>query len=196
MGHLHLVPSDEDGDDADVRFEHLYDENFRAVYAYFLRRVAAADAPDLVSEVFTTAWRRIDKVPPPPEDRLWLYGVAHRVASQHDRGRLRRERLFARIRHDLRPPDQPATDRSSCLRSEVLDLLSRLKPDERELVRLVVWEELSHAEVAALLGCSTNAVTIRWHRSIERLRRESRVSSNPSAVLSECDLRPARTEGT
>ena len=48
--------------------------------------------------------------------------------------------------------------------------MESLRPRDRELVRLIAWEQLSHAEVANMLGCSVNAVAIRWHRSIKRLR--------------------------
>ena len=84
---------------AERRFDHLYQSHFQSVYAYALRRTAAPqDVPDLVSDVFTTAWRRIDRVPEPPQDLLWLYGVARRVLSQHRRARRRRERLGIRLK--------------------------------------------------------------------------------------------------
>jgi RNA polymerase sigma-70 factor (ECF subfamily) len=34
----------------------------------------------------------------------------------------------------------------------------------------VLWEELSHAEAAEVLGCSVNAVGVRLHRAKARLR--------------------------
>jgi DNA-directed RNA polymerase specialized sigma24 family protein len=52
----------------------------------------------------------------------------------------------------------------------VLDALDRLPPAEREALQLVLWEELSHAEAARVLGCSVNAVAIRVHRAKARLR--------------------------
>jgi DNA-directed RNA polymerase specialized sigma24 family protein len=64
------------------RFESLYGAN-----ANVRRRAvnSSSDVSDIVSEVFTTAWRRINDVPPFPQDRLWLFGVAHKCLLGHPR---------------------------------------------------------------------------------------------------------------
>ena len=82
--------------DQERRFAALYQAYYRPILAYAVRRVAPAeDAADVVADVFTTAWRRIDQVPGAPADRLWLYGVAQRVVA----GRRRSARTgSARIR--------------------------------------------------------------------------------------------------
>jgi RNA polymerase sigma-70 factor, ECF subfamily len=50
---------------------------------YAVRRLGVADdAGDAVADTFAVAWRRIAEVPPPPQDRLWLYGVARRVVAE------------------------------------------------------------------------------------------------------------------
>ena len=65
------------------RFEALYTAHYSAIAGYVLRRVAAQEADDVIAQVFTVAWRRLDHVPPPPDDRLWLFGVArHSVGDQ------------------------------------------------------------------------------------------------------------------
>jgi RNA polymerase sigma-70 factor (ECF subfamily) len=64
---------------AHSKFEALYLAHYKSIYAYVQRRVpqSSPDVPDVVSEVFAVAWRRINDVPPIPQDRLWLFGVAH-----------------------------------------------------------------------------------------------------------------------
>ncbi len=42
--------------------------------------------------------------------------------------------------------------------------LARLDDDEREIVRLSVWESLPPREIALVLGISANAASIRLHR--------------------------------
>jgi RNA polymerase sigma factor (sigma-70 family) len=157
--------------DAESRFDRLYESHYQAIYAYALRRTRAThEVPDLVAEVFTTAWRRMATVPKPPEDMLWLYGVARRVVSQHHRGHRRRDRLDVRLRGTSMAPEAPesASDNSSHLR--LTGLIDALSPRDREVVRLIAWEQLDHAQVAYLLGCTPNAVAIRWHRSVKFLR--------------------------
>src|SRR5579862_7687825 len=87
-------------------FDELYGANYPDIFRYLLRRMPAGsssdDAADTAAEVFTTAWRRIEKIPPPPDDRLWLYGVARKMVNRQQRGRMRRERLKLRLQTEAR----------------------------------------------------------------------------------------------
>ena len=49
--------------------------------------------------------------------------------------------------------------------------MARLSADDRELLRLTAWEQLTRDEIATVLGCSANAVAIRLHRARRRLER-------------------------
>ena len=50
--------------DRRARFEDVFREHARDLLAYGLRRTSdPAGAADVVAETFTTAWRRIDRVP-------------------------------------------------------------------------------------------------------------------------------------
>jgi RNA polymerase sigma-70 factor, ECF subfamily len=166
--------------DADTRFDSVYREHFSDIYAYFLRRAPGDEVADLVSEVFLTVWRRLDQLPAPPEARLWLYGVARRVMTQHARTLGRRKRLIARIGREPATQQVTGVPEESPLATQVLDLVEHLPQKNREIVKLIVWERLSHSEAASVLGCSTNAVTIRWHRSLVYLRRKLQLSSGSS----------------
>jgi RNA polymerase sigma-70 factor (ECF subfamily) len=59
-----------------------------------------------------------------------------------------------------------------------MEALSRLSDADQELLRLVAWEELDHAEIAQVLGVSVNAVAIRLHRA--RARFEQAMVKGPS----------------
>jgi len=54
----------------------------------------------------------------------------------------------------------------------VLDAMARLRPGDREVLQLAQWEELSHAEIGVVLGCSAHAVDQRMHRAMRRLKSE------------------------
>jgi len=158
--------------DRERRFRALYQAYYRPILAYAVRRLGPADdAADIVADVFTVAWRRIDQVPPAPDDRLWLYGVAQRVVAGRRRSARRLQSLTARLRAapGIAPQLPGAWDATS---DRVLEALGRLSPAEREALQLVLWDQLSHAEAAQVLGCSANAVTIRVHRARARLRAE------------------------
>jgi RNA polymerase sigma factor (sigma-70 family) len=165
------VPADSD-DQRELRFRRLYQEHYLAIQAYVVRRVEdRADVADVVADVFTTAWRRLEKVPASPDDKLWLYGVARRVISGNRRSLRRFRSLLARLEAgyggDSVPCPQIAADG---VHDGLLDAVRRLGSAEREALQLVHWERLSHTEAAAVLGCSANAVAIRVHRARAKLR--------------------------
>ncbi|MEZ5216212.1 MAG: sigma factor-like helix-turn-helix DNA-binding protein [Ilumatobacteraceae bacterium] len=80
------------------------------------------------------------------------------VSSPTRGGESRRTELTERIRHDRTGhPSAPGTDTGDEPAAERLDevraAMARLSDDDEELLRLLAWERLSHAEAAAVLGC-------------------------------------------
>lgn len=155
---------------AEERFRRLYAAHGREVLAYALRRTGdAEDAADAVAETFLVAWRRLPEVPAGDEARPWLYGVTRRTLANQRRGEHRRHRLAERLRDDL--------VRASLLsvaedRDERVDAaLASLGPDDREILRLSAWEELSPSQAARVLGISAIAARSRLHRARRRLGR-------------------------
>ena len=145
-------------------FAALFEAHFEALLAYARRRTPQlSDAEDVVAETFTVAWRRLDHLPPRSDGHLpWLYAIARRVLTNHRRGTERRVRLFERLRRAAVAPSPRQIDAGAAL---------QLLPErDREILRLVAWESLTHTEAGAVLGISANAVAIRVHRARERLR--------------------------
>jgi RNA polymerase sigma factor (sigma-70 family) len=151
-------------------FRRLYESCYRHICAYARRRVDEADADDAVAETFLVAWRRLEAIPQGDLALAWLYGVARRVLSQQHRGGRRRDRLIARLggfRQDVSngTVDLDRVDEQHLVRSALVTL----RESDQEILRLSEWEELSAAQMAVALGCSTNAVAIRLHRAHRRL---------------------------
>ena len=153
------------------RFEALYTGSYQEITGYVRRRVPPDAADDVVAQVFTVAWRRFGQVPGPPQDRLWLFGVARNCAAEHHRAATRRLRLRTRLSQEpaavahVPGPGGPDHDPGP-----VLAALASLKPKDREALQLVLWDELSHAEAAAVLGCTVNAFELRYRRARNRVR--------------------------
>jgi DNA-directed RNA polymerase specialized sigma24 family protein len=151
------------------RFRVVYDANYRRLLGYAIRRTETEqDAADVVAETLTTAWRRLEDVPPGDEARLWLYGVARRALANQRRGERRRKRLDERlaavsVSAITRGPGPDGGDVGA------VDAAFRaLRAQDKEILALVAWEELDAAEVGAVLGCSPNAARIRLHRARRR----------------------------
>ena len=166
-----MAGTDQDRDQAELRFHELYRANFRPVQGYAVNRLGAADdVPDVVAEVFTIAWRRLADIPPPPADRFWLYGTARRVIARRHRSAGRLRNLLGRLAAERFPLQQPPPGTFDPVTEHVLAALAELKATDREALLLVHGEQLRYAEAAQVLGCSANAVGIRVHKAKTRMR--------------------------
>ena len=148
-------------------FRSLFHGNFRPLLAYARRRVDPATADDVVAETLLVAWRRRDAAPSGHE-RPWLYGIARNVIRNSARS-ARRQQAFRETLRGLprpKPYDPPAVDeQAEVMRSALYDL----SEDDREILMLVTWEELSYVDIGRVLDISANAVAIRVHRARKRL---------------------------
>jgi RNA polymerase sigma-70 factor (ECF subfamily) len=155
----------------DERFRLLYESHLDDLRVYCLRRLDRDEAEDALAEIFAVAWRRLEKVPPGSEARLWLYGVARNVVRNSMRSARRRARLDNRV-SGISDPPRPGPAETTMTRSEhadVLVALSKLRPGDQELLRLHAWEELSRSEIATVFDISIAAVDMRLHRAIARM---------------------------
>lgn len=171
-----------------ARFEAVYAEYHTAIYAYVYRRLpeGMADVPDVVAEVFTVAWRRLDALPGGSEVRLWLYGVARRSVADYRRARQRRLRLVERLRSDTRTRPT-GSDTADGDHDQLSNAIERLPDKDREVLRLVLWDGCSHAEAATMLGCSVHAVAVRLHKAKSRLRQDPQLSRQLQATTTDAD---------
>ena len=150
--------------DREDRFRIVFDAGYGPVWAYARRRVVASDVEDVVADVMAVAWRRLEDVPDDDQALPWLYGVARRTIANRRRSQHRRARLLERLGRE-RTVDTPRDDRP-----DVIAALERLRPSDREVLRLAAWEQLGPAEIAVVLGCSANAAALRLSRARRRLR--------------------------
>ncbi|RBQ21368.1 RNA polymerase subunit sigma-24 [Spongiactinospora rosea] len=154
------------------RFEQMYLAHYPDLLGYVQRRTESPDdAADALAETFTTAWRRLDDVPEGGEARLWLYGVARRVLANQRRGESRRSALAVRLRAELAEWAESAPAAGGGM-DGVRAAFRRLGETDREVLSLAVWEGLTSAEIATVLGCSDGAARLRLHRARKRLAGE------------------------
>jgi RNA polymerase sigma-70 factor (ECF subfamily) len=153
------------------RFDPIYLRHVDPVYKYLYRRtLQRALAEDLTSTTFLKAMESIrsfnaDK----GEIRSWLYRIARNALIDHYR---RREPTL-----DIENVWGLAGDEFSDLSTElainaekVRTALSTLKPMQRDVVLLKVWEGLSHQEIADILGTSEGNSKVLFSRAMGELR--------------------------
>ncbi|OLT23382.1 hypothetical protein BJF79_14710 [Actinomadura sp. CNU-125] len=170
-------------DDRKARFEAVYAASYEPILGYVLRRCSSPDdAADVVADVFTVAWRRLDDVPSGDAARLWLYGVARRVVARHWEKETRRRQRTTTLHPELR--DELATAADEFVdTSAIAQAFAGLSESDRELLRLVAWEGLGRSEIAAVLGCSAATVRVRLHRARKRLSRRLHSAGFDAAPL-------------
>jgi RNA polymerase sigma factor (sigma-70 family) len=150
---------------AEERFHEIYRAHVEAVTAYVRRRGVADSVDDVVAETFLVCWRRLDRVP--DEALPWLYAVARKTLANERRRAAGRRAIPSSGAEDTvgtsgdlpELPSDPVLGRAFGLLSE----------DDREVLRLVAWEQLPLRDAATALGCSYVACRVRFHRARRRL---------------------------
>jgi RNA polymerase sigma factor (sigma-70 family) len=176
------IPSRRPMSDEEARFSDLYRRFGQHIRAYCTRRTNSSDVADAVAETFLVAWRKIERIPEGDAILPWLYGVAYRVLSHQWRHKARGRRLVEKLQ-GMASAEAMSLE-VLVVRNEkyrlVLQASSRLKPIDREVLRLTLWEEMSHADVAAVLGIGLAAVKQRAYRARRNLAAEyERLTNQP-----------------
>ncbi|MGV9705434.1 RNA polymerase sigma factor [Streptomyces sp. NPDC003483] len=167
---------DRDGDaqltsaaDDPAAFAPLVEKYSAALHGYFARRMPGA-ADDLLAEVWLQAFaarRTFDASR--GSARGWLFGVARNVLAGHARRTARAEALpGAQITDPWQAVDQRLD--AAALAPALRRALAELPAEEREVMLLVSWEQLTPAEAAAAVGVPAGTARSRLHRARGRLR--------------------------
>jgi RNA polymerase sigma-70 factor (ECF subfamily) len=151
--------------DARAEFEAVYRRHLPAISAYLARRVARDDVEDLAADVFAIAWRKRTSVAP-GEELPWLYRIASYQVSNHRRRIAMRRTLLGVL---ATPDSAPAADALFDTDPELAAAWRTLSARHREVLALVVLEEVPVAEAAIALEVSANAVSVRLHRAKKAL---------------------------
>jgi RNA polymerase sigma-70 factor (ECF subfamily) len=168
-------------------FGRLYEAYLDRIYRYVYFRVGSTnEAEDLTEHVFLKAWEAIDRY----EARgtpftAWLYRLAHNLVIDHYRARRPTMPLDEIAETEELGLDVVATVEDLLDAEEVREALGRLSPEHQQLVVLRFVEELSHAEVAQILGKTEGATRVIQHRALAALARALRERENSEPSTNE-----------
>ncbi|MFC4016929.1 RNA polymerase sigma factor [Micromonospora sp. GCM10011542] len=165
------------------RFRSLHIETYADLLRFVERRVPVAEAEDIVSSVFLTAWRRFDELP--DDARPWLFAVARKTMANQSRGWLRRRALDVRlVSLEAREPSDDAG--SAAVRIDLARAWRVLRPADREVLALVAFDGLTAEQAAAVLGCGRSTFAMRLGRARQRLR----AALEPAESVAPSSFRP------
>jgi RNA polymerase sigma factor (sigma-70 family) len=155
-------------------FEDAFREHFAPVYRFIARRVGTDPAEDLAAEVFATAYRRRAVYDPLRGSlRSWLFGIAANLLREHWRDELQLLDLDARLAPGSAGPGADDPDSrvvAAALAPRIAGALAALSPQQREVLMLHAWADLSHQEIAAALGIANGTARSRLARARAALR--------------------------
>lgn len=136
------------------------------------------EVSDLVSDVFTLAWSKLDERK--PLGLIWLLRAADNKLKDRERRRRSEVRAMDALRHGVGGRRQ----------SDVLDAIAvrhaietALTPREKRMVVLFYWDRLAAGEIAELLRCSQSVVFTTLSRARVKLERELGLDRLPDASI-------------
>ncbi len=158
----------------EAAFRLLVDRWQQPVFAFLFHMLGSVeDAEDLAQETFVRVHRQAGRYRAQGRFRSWLFRIAGNLA----RSALRRRRILRWVRLDPQQYDLPdpgaAADRRVAegeLRRTVLEALRELPDRQREAVVLRRYQDLSHREIAEILGTTPAGVEGLLHRAMGALR--------------------------
>jgi RNA polymerase sigma-70 factor (ECF subfamily) len=129
---------------------------------------SGADAEDIVQEAFVKFWRRNHNV----NNRALLYATVRSIALdliRRDSRRARREAEAYSGAEQAVEPKFEIADESQRLLGNAVDRLPR---QQREVLVMKIWNDLTFAEIAETLGISQNTAASRYRYALAALKKD------------------------
>ena len=130
------------------------------------------DAEDAVQEIFIDIWKnaaRFDPAKSPESAFIWL------IARRRSIDQLRRSACLPQNSFSENALIMLASDSHKRLQMYVevksaIDALNKLKPREKQVVRMAIYEGMSHNEIAQAVGLPLGTVKSRMRQGLQKIR--------------------------
>jgi RNA polymerase sigma-70 factor (ECF subfamily) len=141
----------------------------------------AEDARDLSQEAFLRVYQAAGRFRGDARFSTWFYRILVNLCLDHRRRGRWWQRVTARERDDEEAalverqpapepdPGQRVSEEQTMTR--VWEAVHQLSPQQRAAIVLSVQEQLSTAEIAAVLDCAEPTVRVHLHRAVQALRK-------------------------
>ena len=150
--------------------ELLWDQYSRRLLAFIRSRVAnAADAEDILQEVFIRVHRHLCCLPEPEwsKPESWIYQIARHLIIDH----YRRRRELMEIPESLPAElDMPEEDPEMALALSLKELIDELPEPYRQALIWTEYQGLTQKQLAERVGISLSGAKSRVQRARDKLR--------------------------
>jgi RNA polymerase sigma-70 factor (ECF subfamily) len=150
----------------------LYDVHAGALFGFVLNLTRnEADTRDVLQEVFLKVARRPEQLDAIRDPRAWLLRLAHHLAIDRLRRGRAGERALERVAAQPAPLFAASSDPDeAAFRSALAAALTELPAEQRAVVHLKIWEDLTFAEIAETLDIPPNTAASRYRYGIDKLQ--------------------------
>ena len=152
--------------------ERLYDEHAPLLFAFLLNLTRdEADTRDLMQEVFLKLARHPDLLADARQPRAFLLRLAHNLTIDLIRRRRTRQKNYDQLAVETESVFLPSDDPDKAIfRQTLTRALAALPPDQRAVVHLKLWGELTFETIATILEIPPNTAASRYRYGIDKLR--------------------------
>ncbi len=155
-----------------VAFGQIYDMYFDKVYRFVYFRVNHREAAeDIVSDTFIRAWDKLSGISSPNAFSGWIFQIARNLVIDYYRSR--KENVDLAILENILVYEDNIVDRAnlSFQQKALLELVSRLTPQQQQVLKFKFFEDLNNPEIAVILNKTEGAIRVIQHRAIAELKR-------------------------
>jgi len=131
----------------------------------FVRSVA--DAEDVVQDAFVRFWRKEHSI----DNRGLLFATVRSVALDLLRRDARRARRESNAALGVEQSAQPQFDFDDSSQNELAAAVDRLPVEQREVLVMKIWNELTFAEIGQALAISQNTAASRYRYALAALKK-------------------------
>jgi RNA polymerase sigma-70 factor (ECF subfamily) len=156
----------------EMELQRVYDEHAQALFAFLLNFTRdEQDTRDVLQEIFVQLARQPGLLRRARNERAFLISLAHHAAIDLMRRRGTRQKY-----HELFGAEPVSTFAAAgdpdelAFRAAVSEALADLPPEQRAVIHLKLWEELTFEQIAESLDIPANTAASRYRYGLDKLR--------------------------
>ncbi|WP_296701318.1 sigma-70 family RNA polymerase sigma factor [Algoriphagus sp.] len=157
--------------DQKKRFENFYQAYYRMVFQLCLGFLKGDDeqAKDLTQEVFMQVWNNLEKFREDSSPKTWIYRITVNACLNHLKKQKISSEKIGEVIRDQESAEEINSDENDSVK-ELYKAMAELSEVDR-LITGFLLEEMSHEEIASIMGITEGNLRVKIHRIKQRLKK-------------------------
>ena len=156
-------------------FEAVYEKEFSHIYNFIFGQILHRErTEDLVSDIFIKAMSAYERYDPSRATvRTWLTNIARNaLIDEYRKSSIRNHVSLDDEENEIDPSyeDEYQVFKDET-QQEVYELMTKLAPQERELLSMIYFQNMKNEEIGSVLGINAKAVSERHRRLLVKCRK-------------------------